>query len=42
MLIGDNLLTALQTVLYDLFRQMLGSGPMYVALGNHDSHNEYA
>ena len=29
-----------KTVLYDLFRQMLGSGPMYVALGNHDSHNE--
>ncbi|KAH8111897.1 Metallo-dependent phosphatase-like protein [Phellopilus nigrolimitatus] len=29
-----------ETVLYDLFRRMLGSGPVYAALGNHDTHNE--
>ena len=28
-------------MIYDLFKQMLGSGPVYVALGNHDTHNEY-
>lgn len=25
--------------MYDLFRRMLGSGPVYAALGNHDSYN---
>lgn len=29
-----------QTVLYDLFKRMLGSGPVYAALGNHDSYNQ--
>jgi len=27
-------------VLYDLFKQLLGSGPVYPALGNHDSYNQ--
>ena len=31
-----------QTVLYDLFKRMLGSGPVYAALGNHDTYNEFA
>ena len=29
-----------QTVVYGLFKQLLGSGPVYPALGNHDSYNE--
>ncbi|KIY52639.1 sphingomyelin phosphodiesterase [Fistulina hepatica ATCC 64428] len=29
-----------ETVLYDLIRNHLGSGPVYVALGNHDTYNE--
>jgi sphingomyelin phosphodiesterase len=29
-----------ETVLYGLFRKMLGSGPVYAALGNHDSYNQ--
>ena len=29
-----------QTVLYDLFKRVLGSGPVYAALGNHDSYNQ--
>ena len=29
-----------QTVVYDLLRRMLGSGPVYAALGNHDSFNQ--
>jgi hypothetical protein len=29
-----------ETVLYDLFKRMLGSGPVYPALGNHDSYNQ--
>lgn len=31
-----------ETVLYDLFKRIAGSGPVYPALGNHDTHNEYA
>jgi sphingomyelin phosphodiesterase len=31
--------TYTETVMYDLFRRMLGSGPVYAALGNHDSFN---
>jgi hypothetical protein len=34
------LLNIQQTVLYDLFKRMLGSGPVYPALGNHDSYNQ--
>jgi len=30
-----------QTVVYDLFKRMLGSGPTYVALGNHDSYHTW-
>ncbi|KAF8259132.1 sphingomyelin phosphodiesterase [Lactarius quietus] len=29
-----------ETVLYDLFKRILGSGPVYAALGNHDTYNE--
>ncbi|KAF8481747.1 Metallo-dependent phosphatase [Russula ochroleuca] len=29
-----------ETVLYDLFKRTLGSGPVYTALGNHDSYNQ--
>ncbi|KAN0131836.1 Metallo-dependent phosphatase-like protein [Lactarius tabidus] len=29
-----------ETVLYDLFKSMLGSGPVYAALGNHDSYDQ--
>lgn len=28
--------------MYDLFKRTLGSGPVYAALGNHDSYNQYA
>ncbi|KAI0308376.1 Metallo-dependent phosphatase-like protein [Multifurca ochricompacta] len=29
-----------ETVVYDLFKRILGSGPVYAALGNHDSYNQ--
>ncbi|KAJ7455920.1 Metallo-dependent phosphatase [Mycena galericulata] len=29
-----------ETLLYDLFKQTLGSGPVYAVLGNHDSYNQ--
>ncbi|KAI8981242.1 sphingomyelin phosphodiesterase [Trametes punicea] len=29
-----------ETVLYDLLKKMLGGGPVYAALGNHDSYNQ--
>jgi sphingomyelin phosphodiesterase len=29
-----------QAILYDLFKRMLGSGPIYAALGNHDSYDQ--
>ncbi|THH31903.1 hypothetical protein EUX98_g2280 [Antrodiella citrinella] len=29
-----------ETVLYDLLKRTLGSGPVYAALGNHDTYNE--
>ncbi|KZW00602.1 hypothetical protein EXIGLDRAFT_721370 [Exidia glandulosa HHB12029] len=29
-----------ETVLYDMFRRFLGTGPVYAALGNHDSYNQ--
>ncbi|TFK56761.1 sphingomyelin phosphodiesterase [Heliocybe sulcata] len=29
-----------ETVVYDLFKRLLGSGPVYPSLGNHDTHNE--
>ncbi|KAF8274298.1 sphingomyelin phosphodiesterase [Lactarius quietus] len=32
--------TYTETVVYDLFKRMLGSGPVYAALGNHDSYNQ--
>jgi sphingomyelin phosphodiesterase len=28
--------------MFDLFKRTLGSGPVYAALGNHDSYNQYA
>jgi sphingomyelin phosphodiesterase len=30
-----------QAILYDLFKRMLGSGPVYAALGNHDTYNQF-
>lgn len=30
----------LQTVMFDLFKRRLGSGPVYAVLGNHDSYNQ--
>ena len=27
--------------MYDLFKRTLGGGPVYAALGNHDSYNQY-
>ena len=30
-----------QTIVYDLFKRMLGSGPVYVALGNHDTYHTW-
>ncbi|KAH9178518.1 Metallo-dependent phosphatase [Lactarius sanguifluus] len=32
--------TYTETVVFDLFKRMLGSGPVYAALGNHDSYNQ--
>ncbi|KAJ7762416.1 Metallo-dependent phosphatase [Mycena maculata] len=29
-----------ETLLYDLFKQTLGSGPVYAVLGNHDTYNQ--
>ncbi|KAJ6611473.1 Metallo-dependent phosphatase-like protein [Mycena sp. CBHHK59/15] len=29
-----------ESILYDLFRKTLGSGPVYAVLGNHDSYNQ--
>ncbi|KIM47617.1 hypothetical protein M413DRAFT_205073 [Hebeloma cylindrosporum] len=29
-----------ETIVFDLFKKMLGSGPVYAALGNHDSYNQ--
>ncbi|TFK56749.1 sphingomyelin phosphodiesterase [Heliocybe sulcata] len=29
-----------ETMLYDLFKRMLGSGPVYAVLGNHDSYDQ--
>jgi 3',5'-cyclic AMP phosphodiesterase CpdA len=29
-----------QTLLYNLLRKTLGSGPVYAVLGNHDSYNQ--
>ncbi|KAF9011062.1 Metallo-dependent phosphatase-like protein [Cyathus striatus] len=29
-----------ETIIYDLFKRMLGPGPVYATLGNHDSYNQ--
>ncbi|KAI0758376.1 hypothetical protein BC629DRAFT_1598051 [Irpex lacteus] len=29
-----------ETVLFDLFKKILGAGPVYAALGNHDSYSQ--
>ncbi|KAF8963912.1 Metallo-dependent phosphatase-like protein [Flammula alnicola] len=29
-----------KTIVYDIFKRLLGSGPVYAALGNHDSYNQ--
>ncbi|KAI9444617.1 Metallo-dependent phosphatase-like protein [Lactarius indigo] len=39
-LVSHDLENQLKTVVYDLFKRMLGSGPVYAALGNHDSYNQ--
>lgn len=31
-----------ETIVYGLFKRMLGSGPVYTALGNHDTYNQCA
>ncbi|KAJ3502823.1 hypothetical protein NLJ89_g8715 [Agrocybe chaxingu] len=31
-----------ESIIYDLFKRMLGSGPVYAALGNHDSYNQWS
>ncbi|KAI5824164.1 hypothetical protein K523DRAFT_420982 [Schizophyllum commune Tattone D] len=36
---GRDYTTYSETVVYDLFRRMLGSGPLYATMGNHDSYN---
>ncbi|KAI0756580.1 sphingomyelin phosphodiesterase [Daedaleopsis nitida] len=33
-------ITYTETVVYDLFKRMLGTGPVYAVLGNHDSYNQ--
>jgi len=33
-------ITYTETVVYDLFKRTLGSGPVYAVLGNHDSYNQ--
>ena len=30
-----------QTLVFDLLKRMLGTGPVYAALGNHDSYHKY-
>lgn len=30
-----------ETVLYDLLKRQINSGPVYAVLGNHDTYNEY-
>lgn len=29
-----------ETLLFDLFKKLLGSGPVYATMGNHDSYNQ--
>lgn len=31
-----------ETVLYDLLKRQINSGPVYAVMGNHDTYNEYA
>ncbi|KAF7793419.1 hypothetical protein EIP86_004531 [Pleurotus ostreatoroseus] len=38
--LGRDYIMYTETVLYDLFKKFLGSGPVYAALGNHDSYNQ--
>ncbi|KII93956.1 hypothetical protein PLICRDRAFT_695030 [Plicaturopsis crispa FD-325 SS-3] len=35
-----DLVTYTETALYNLFKSVLGSGPVYTVLGNHDSYNQ--
>lgn len=30
-----------ETILYDLLKRQINSGPVYAVLGNHDTYNEY-
>jgi sphingomyelin phosphodiesterase len=32
--------TYTETIMYDLFKRMLNAGPVYAALGNHDTYNQ--
>ncbi|KAF5312831.1 hypothetical protein D9619_002710 [Psilocybe cf. subviscida] len=38
--LGRSYIEYTETIVYDLFKRMLGSGPVYAALGNHDSYNQ--
>ncbi|KAF7302948.1 SER THR protein phosphatase family protein [Mycena kentingensis (nom. inval.)] len=38
--LSRDFVTYTESVVYDLFRRTLGSGPVYAALGNHDSYNQ--
>ena len=40
--INLSVLNPRKSVVYDLFKRMLGSGPVYAALGNHDSYDQFA
>lgn len=31
-----------ETMIFDLFKRLLGSGPVYATMGNHDSYNQWA
>ncbi|KAF9469756.1 sphingomyelin phosphodiesterase [Collybia nuda] len=39
-LLSRSYIQYIETIMYDLFKRMLGSGPVYAALGNHDSYNQ--
>ncbi|KAG6897501.1 hypothetical protein C0992_000931 [Termitomyces sp. T32_za158] len=38
--LSRNYIEYAETILYDLFRRMLGTGPVYAALGNHDTYGQ--
>lgn len=38
---GARLLTSTQTVLFDLMKRMINTGPVYAVPGNHDTYQSY-